>query len=343
MSVTSEWLTFCAWSYEYNQPVRLETTEILTPYLEAGETYTIWLQTVYDYPAATNCFDTLTVSNVGRWLAGGTTTPGAEGSRYHFQASEAAYYRIEVTGGELGIIAPNGTVTWTTDPYEVKLEAGETYVYMLRGSGEITAKVTKVIYEMNLINGSNTVTMEPNRHYDVVFQYKAEDGSIVDMDGNSVIALSWEGNLYVYVNGEEYKQGTSLTVFESDVTILVKSNGAAEVKITVTVIQDGNNRPVDGVSEAELIANQTAILAVNRDGDGAKATFTAEVGGTYSLTTYDAKAMVYVVSADGTKTLVLTGQGDYSFTLDAGQTIEFFVDTTDESTASISLVVTPGN
>ena len=435
LKVASQWLTFCRWDDAFNEPVRLETMQILTPYMEAGEVFTTWLETVYDYPAATNCYDTLTITNVGEKLSfgalgepildetvygsaennvlsvelnipetghyritvtgarsaelyagedrlsgidgvydvslsasikytirihgegrmnvqvipvdysamGGMVTPGATGSRYCFQAMNNCYYRIEVTNGELGIIAPNGNVSWTKDVYEVNMKVNDTYSFMLRGDGEVGVKVTEVDYSVDLVNGDNTVTLEPNRHYNVNFLYRGEgQTNTVDMDSNNVVALSWEGSLYVYVNGQEYKQGTSLRLMESEVTIMVKSNGAAEVKIQVTILEDANNRPVDGTSEAVLEANQAAILAVNRDGDGAKATFTATVGGTYTLTTYDAKAMIYVVAADGTKTQVLVGAGDYSFALDGGETIEFFVDTTDNSVASISLVVAPG-
>lgn len=344
LSVNSEWLTFCEMGDTYAVPVRLETTQVLTPYMEAGQVYTTWLQTVYNYPAATNVYDTLTVSNVGELLGIGyhTVHPGAEGSRFSFQATQDCYYRIQVYGGELGVVASNGTVTWTSNAYEVNMTAGNTYVFMLRGSGYVDVDISTVVYSVNLANGTNNVTLEPNKLYNVNFKYNASDGSVEDMDSNSVIALSWEGSLNVYVNGEEYQQGSSLSLLNNTVTILVKSNGAANVKITVTVLEDANDREVDGVSEAQLTLNQTAILAVNRDGDGAKATFTAETGGTYTLTTYDAKAMIYVVAADGTKTQVLVGAGDYSFQLDGGQTIEFYVQTTDASAASISVVVAAG-
>ncbi len=440
LKVASQWLTFCRWGEEFGEPVRLETMEILTHYMEAGEVFTTWLETVYDYPAATNCYDTLTVTNVGELLTfedhvivdtdvdtlkytyyllcgnkaayyritvtdalsydvevngvlresgrteevyeillqpedeckieihsdphdngagtwylthlkierldgtkGAVVQPGTLGSRYCFQASFDTYYRFEVTGGELGVIAPNGSVTWITDAHEVQMKAGQTYSFMLRGDNDVTLKTYPVYYSVDLVNGSNTVTLEPNRHYNVSFLYRGEGQSDTeDMSLNSIVSLSWEGNLYVYVNGEEYKQGSKLELMNNVITVMVKSNGASEVKIKVTLLEDANNRPVDGVSEAILEVNQTAILAVNRDGDGAKATFTATVGGTYTLTTYDAKAMIYVVAADGTKTQVLVGAGDYSFALDGGETIEFFVDTTDNSAASISLVVAPG-
>lgn len=342
LKVASQWLTFCRWDDAFNEPVRLETMEILTHYMEAGEVFTTWLETVYDYPASTNCYDTLTVTNVGELLnlGGSTVTPGTSGSRYCFQATEDAYYRIEFSNGELGVIAPNGSVTWISTAYEVMLKAGQTYSFMVRGTGNVSLSITTVTYSVELVNGDNTVTLEPNRHYNVNFLYRGEGQTdTVDMDRNSVVSLSWEGNLYVYVNGVEYKQGSKLELMNNVITVMVKSNGASEVKIKVTVLEDANNRPVDGVSEAELVLNQTAILAVNRDGKGAKATFTAEVGGSFTLTTYDEKAVIYVVAADGSTTQVLTGAGAYNFQLDAGQTIEFYVETSDQSVASISLVV----
>ena len=343
LSVSNEWLTFCRWGEEFNEPVRLEVTQVLTPYMEAGEVFTTWLETVYDYPASTNVYDTLTVTNVGMKLEEvvNTVTPGAAGSRFCFQALQSGYYRITVTGGELGILAADESVTWITNAYEVNLEMDYTYSFLVRGAGSVQVQIEPVIYALQLMDGDNTVYMEPNRYYDVTFLYNSVSG-VVDMDMNSNIALTWEGNLYVYVNGVEYTQGGTIELLNTRVQILVKSNGGTDVNIKVTMIYDANDQEVQGASHADLVVNQTAILAVNRDGVGATASFTAEVGGSYTLTAYDAKVLVYVVAPNGTQTQVLVGNGTYSFRLNAGATINFFIQTNDESVASISLVVTAG-
>lgn len=346
MQVHSPWLTFAQMGDVHTVPVRLETMEVLTPYMLAGDTYTIWLQTVYDYPEATNVYDTLTVSNVGEMLNIGSNTvlPGAEGSRYCFQAAASTYYRIEVSGGELGVIAPNGSISWTSDAYEVNLTMDQTYSFMLRGSGNVTVNVSAVDYSMDLFEGSNTITMEPNKYYSVIFKYTKPDGSVKDMSLNSSVALNWEGNLLVFVNGKEYTRGSTIMLLDSKVEILLKNNGAANVKINVTLVDDADIRDiVEGSSNAELFLHQVVTLAVNRDSDGATAYYTAEIGGTYTLQTFDSKAVVYVVSANGTQTVVLNGAGTYSFNLNVGETITFFVDSSDGSMMSIDVLLTPGS
>ena len=279
-------------------------------------------------------------------LTGGTVTPGAEGSRYCFQAKSSTYYRLEVTGGELGVIASNGNVTWISDAYEVQLSAGQTYTFLLRGAGAVTVNISAVEDSMSLADGDNTVYMEPGRYYDVNFMYNTvdENGAPIQvaMDINSVISLSWEGNLIVFVNGVEYSRGADIPLLNTNVQILLKNNGGTDVKIKVTLVYDSNTSVIEGESEMALTVNQTAILAVNRDGAGAKATFTAEVGGTYTLTTYDVKALVYIVHADGSMSQVLVGADTYTFNLGVGETIEFFFNTNDESAASLSVLLTPG-
>lgn len=434
LQVHSQWLTFAQMGDVHDEPVRLETMEVLTHYLTAGEVYTIWLQTVYNYPEATNVYDTLTVTNVGEKLnfgvvgdtvlektvhgssennvipvdlqiptagtyriivtgartanlyygedvlanidgfyevdlnasdkykitlhgegamsvkvvpvdyslIGGTVTPGAEGNRYCFQAPASFYYHIAVTGGELGIVASNGNVTWTSDAYEVNLTQGQAYSFMLRGDGEVSVTIYAVDYSMDLNVGDNSVYMEPNKFYAVNFKYTKPDGTVKDMSLNSSVALTWDGNLTVYINGEVYTRGATITLLDSNVEILLKNNGGTDVKINVILVDDADIREiVEGSSNAQLYLHQVATVAVNRDCKGATAYFTAEESGTYTLTTGDAKAKVWVLAADGSKTEVIVGIGTYDFMLDAGETIQFYIDSDDGSMMSLNLQLTP--
>lgn len=337
LKVHNEWLTFAQMGDVYIEPVRLETMEVLTHFMQAGEVYTIYLQPVYDYPESTNIYDTLSITNVGEKLSIGshTVAPGAEGTRYCFTASSSAYYRIEVTNGELGIVASNGTISWTTAPYEVELKIGQTYSYLVRGAGDVTVKTSSHTYNTELNEGENTVTLEPNKHYTVNF---------AGIDINSYVALSWEGSLDVRVNGVEYTQGATIELLSSEVTVLVKGNGATEVKITVTMVEGGGDDiTIEGDSDATLMLHTYVKVAVHRDGTGALARFTAEIGGTYTLTSGSENATVSIQYANGTREQIIVGMDTYSFNLDVGEEIVFYIETVDEEPDSIPLMLTPGN
>ena len=336
LQVHNQWLTFAQMGEIYNTPVRMETMEVLTHYMTAGEVYTIWLQTVYDYPESTNVYDTLTITNVGEKLSVGSNTvnPGAAGSRYCFQVSQSSYYRITVSGGELGVIASNGSITWTSAPYEVNLGINQTYTFMLRGDGDVQIHVESVDYSLSLEEGDNQVVLVPNRFYEVI----TESGTA--MDPNNQVTFTWVGNIYIYVDGREIAQGETVSIMHSSITVLAKGSTDVEAVITVTIAYD-SNAGVEGQTEAALYLNQVALLAANKEGSntGAKADFVAEYGGTYTLTCQTEGALIYVVSSTGTNTLVITGAGSYTFSLDAGETIEFFVNTENGEAMTVALIV----
>ena len=340
MTVNSEWLTFCEWVPELKQPRRLETMEILTGFMKAGETYETWLQTVYNYPGTTNVYDILTIDNVGIKLGVGssTATPGAAGDRYCFQATSSSYYNISVTGGELGIIAPSGAISWTTNSYEVQLEKGKTYVFMLRGEN-VSVNIKTVDYSISLVEGENIKTLVPNRHYTLLTSNSNTDATST----NNNIALTWEGNMAVYVNGVEVAQGESFALMNATVTMLAKGSSDVEVVINLIITHDSNSE-VPGETNAALVLDTVTQMCVNKEalGQDAVATFTAEIGGTYTLKGMSDNGMIYTVSATGEKTLQFTGQGSYTFQLSAGETIEFRINCQKGGTETVEIQVVAG-
>ena len=139
-----------------------------------------------------------TVINVGQ----NALDPMEQGQKYTFIADETSYYGISVEGGYVGIIAPNGSVNWTTY-YETKLNLGYSYTFMVRGEGvesvpaapsegaakKIKINIEAVAYDLVLNEGTNTVTMKPAKEYDISF------GEYFQRDENGEYAQKTEQKL----------------------------------------------------------------------------------------------------------------------------------------------------
>lgn len=344
LSVSDKLLTFCRWSEDYNQPVRMETTEVLTGYLEKGQVFTTWLQTVYNYEEATNLFDTLNVANVGKMVeVGETTLPAStEGQKYTFQASGTTYYSIYAENGQIGIIANNGSVTWT-DYYEVKVTHGYSYSFMVRGEGDengnIQLHIGTITYAIDLSEGENNVIMTPAKEYDLTFLNNA--------DPNRNIKLTWDNStqVMVFVNGEAYLQGTEVALLHNTFTVVAMGQTDIDVLFTVEITNPSEGG-ISGDKDAILVANQMAMLAIANPGDVATATFTAEVGGTYTFYCYTQGVNVYQQYTDGTQSLLFSNEnsadGTYTFQVNAGDTVIFAVSAIDPAdTMSVMVMVGP--
>ena len=357
-SVDTAWLTFCYWSETHNQPVRgdgdlLEKQQILTGWLEAGEVFTTWLQTVYNYPDSVDCRDTLTITNIGQMVELGESdlTVDNSGSKYTFTANETTYYCLAAENGEIGIIGANGNVTWLSY-YEVKVQAGYSYTFMVRGEGDVKLHIDKTYYNTTVDAGLNTILLKPAKEYDVTFgtyYLLNADGSVSDkqaeIDDNCFVKLNWTNTrLQVFVNGAQIQPGTVIEVMHSVVTIKLLSNAEAEVELAVEVT---NPKSVDdapeGEKEAILQSNQQATLLIQGGMSPATAEFTAEYGGTYTFTCKsDVQVDVYVRAANGEDHLIFSGtDGSYNIQLEAGQTITFVVKCALESDVNAFVMIAP--
>ena len=367
LAVDSQWLTFCYWSETHNQPVRgdgdlLEKQQVLTGWLEAGEVYTTWLQTVYNYPDSVDCRDTLTITNIGEMVEIGnlTLTPGAEGSKYTFTALETLYYCLTATDGQIGVIGANGKITWT-NYYEVKVEAGYSYSFMVAGDGEVKVDITTKIYNTTVNEGSNVITLAPAKEYDVIFdQYflRDENGQIkLDANGEPLFAgismiedrnrnvrLTWTNpRLAVYVDGVQVQSGVEVELLHSKVIIKVLSNVETEVELTVEVT-NAKVGELTGETNAILQMNLESKLLINGKLEPATAAFTAEYGGTFVLTCSSSVSVnVSIRNADGTTALKFTTtpneSSTFEFQLEAGQTITFLVEVSGETAVNAFMTV----
>ena len=419
LNVTSEYLSFSEWGLGgFNKPVRTESTQQLTPELKKGETFTTWLQTVYNYPASTNVNDTLTIINVGTLLTLGdrsematigygphtftaeqdgtliitlenaifgfaddngdidwtvdnelvremkagesveyyvmkdydeynivrtinflqTCTTTAAGQSFSILAKESTYYKISVVDGEIGITT-NGVTQWVAakevdgqmvSSYEVKMVAGNTYVFQIRSNnGTVMPTVMPVHYEIDMSQMWNkdassmldmgkeyTVNMVPSKLYDL---------QIPDEMLKLKVKLNWQyKGVTVYVDGQVYKQGTEIFLQDlKTLTAKLQNNVAMDVTFSMTVTY----APVqeEAVTEGKLTLNKDMLFLVEAESQ-AKATYTAEVGGTYILTNFTNGAIIYVVDSMGQMgELVIANEGNYVFQLEADETIEFII------------------
>jgi hypothetical protein len=262
----------------------------------------------------------------------------AEGNRYSFTAKEDTYYHISVMGGEIGITT-NGVTQWIAPKdvggqmiasYEVRMEAGDTYVFQIRGQdGSVFAAVWPVYYEIDMNEmfnseandmaqmGKNyTVNMVPGKVYTI---------SVPDALMKLRVKLSWQyKGAAVYVDGKPYQIGTEIFLQDvKSITAKLQNNVAVDVVFTMTVTYVPVQQ--EAVTEGNLALNKDMLFLVTVGGQ-AKATYTAEVGGTYILTNFTSGARIYVVNELGQIGELVISDGDsYSFQLEADETVQFII------------------
>ena len=443
LNVTSEELSFSEWGRGgFDHPVRTESTQQLTPEMKKGDTFTTWIQAVYDYAKSTNINDTLTIINVGALLdlnvvgtktytlddydltrelsytaqetglvtirlengvfgfknangdieygtemelvkemAAGETLVyyvghnggqgpakqtvtflsrrqvGATGDRYSFTAAEDCYYRISVVDGEIGITV-NGVTQWVAPKeengqmiatYEVKLTAGDTYVYQVRSnSASSLVMVENVRYTVDMDEMYNqdagtmlemgqdyTMTMIPGKEYNF---------AVPDDMLQLKVKLTWDyKGLTVYVDGQEYKMGTEIYLQDIKyITAKLRNNVPVDVTFSLAVTYASVNE--DAVTEGVLPLNKDKNFLVEANSQ-AKASYTAEAGGTYILTCYTKGARIYKVNEMGEigELVIAVSNEDYVkyvFQMEADETVEFIILTADGRQMTVKLSMT---
>ncbi len=326
--------------------------EALDGEMQIGESVRYYVLPVDESQAVTRTF------SFQRWSK---VTP--EGKIYSFTADETSYYNISVVSGEIGITI-NGVTQWVAakdvdgqmvSSFEVRVEEGETFVFQIRSQdAAVIAEVNPVAYVIDMTNMYNgdattpeemgkdyTVNMVPSKEYDLI----VPDGHAWQSDMlNLKVKLTWDyKGVFVTLNGEPYKQGTEISLRDvQSLTARLQNNVNKDVKFTLEVTY----APVkeDYPTTGELTPDEGMLmLQVLGNGQTATATFTASVGGTYTLKCDTMGAVVMIRDAEGNLTSsVLVGQGMYTFQVDAGQTVEFVIDSTNGDPLVVSLSLLSG-
>ena len=283
-----------------------------------------------------------------------TVSVTKDGSRFSFTATQNSYYAIYALGGaEIGVTT-NGVTQWVSGKivngvmaavYEVKMEAGQTYVFQIRGRiSNVQAMVKPVYYQVDMgqmfdqyadsmeaMGKDYVANMIPSKVYDLV---------IPDHMLKLRVKLSWNyKGVTVYVDGQEYKMGTEIYLQDvKSITARLRNNVALDVTFTLTVTY----APIkeEALTEGELALNKDMQFLVEAGGS-ATATFTASVGGTYILTNFTAGARIYIRDEMGQLSeLVISDMNSYTFRLEADQTVEFVIFSDDGQELLVQLTLT---
>ena len=326
--------------------VQYGTESLLSKQMTAGEELTYYVKHNGAVEAAKQ-----TVSFCGIYQT------SAEGDRFSFTAQENGYYRISVENGEIGITV-NGVTQWVAAKdqdgrmvatYEVNMVAGDTYVFRIRSqSGEVKTVVETVRYAINMgdmydktadsmleMGKELTVNMVPSKLYSL---------DIPDEMLQMKVKLSWDyKGVTVYVDGQVYKMGTELFLQDvKSITAKLQNNVAVDVKFSLLVTYASVQE--EAVTEGVLPLNKDKTFLVEAESQ-AKASYTAEAGGTYILTCYTKGARIYRVNELGEMgELVLAVSNEdyvsYQFQLEADEKVEFIILTADGKQMTVKLLLT---
>ena len=181
---------------------------------------------------------------------------------------------------------------------------------------------------LDCANGSSSVSAE-----EVFTRLGAE--VVVIVVGTSVVVTG------AVVTCSAVVVSTSYPIFLQDVrsiTAKLQNNVAVDVTFSLTVTYAPIQQ--EAVTEGKLTLNKDMLFLVEAESQ-AKATYTAEVGGTYILTNFTQGALIYVVDSMGQMNeLVIANGGEYVFQLEAYETVTFIILSADGQELTVQLTLT---
>jgi hypothetical protein len=225
------------------------------------------------------------------------------------------------------------------------MEAGQTYVFQIRGRISTVKVMVKPVHyhiemeqmfdqyadSMEAMGKDYVANMVPSKVYDL---------TIPDNMLKLKVKLYWDyKGVTVYVDGKEYQKGTEIYLQDvNSITARLQNNVAVDVTFTMTVTYAPAQQEI--VTEGELALNKDMQFLVEAGGS-ATATYTASVGGTYILTNFTAGARIYIRDAMGQLSeLVISDMNNYTFQLEANETVEFVILSADGEELVVQLTLT---
>ena len=297
--------------------------------LKKGEKFSFYVSVdIYEYDGTDDITDTVTVSYLG-YVPGGSGVYDAKVGVLNSYVSEyeASDFVLTALNGDL--LSVDGGKTWVGS-VQLSVADSAAISYLVKSNSEsdtVQVTVERIAYEFTLNVGTQTQTMIPGTEYTVFLRGTADEAHYVSY------ILSWNTpDLAVYFGTAPISSGGKVDRYSEYYSLVMVYNGDASTDIQFVLedpyVPDSGNDDPSGDANALKVGNNAIHVTVeNNFCAGTTVTFTAQTAGNYILSPANGELNADVVISDEftSESIVMP----YVFTLEAGQSIEFTVFTTD--------------
>lgn len=316
-----------------------------TAELSKGDKVTLYVSVdTYENEGAEDITDTITVSYLG-YVPEGSGTYEAKADAMNGYVSEyvASDFVLTAQNGEISI---DGGSTWAESVRVSVEDLGFVKYWVKSNSGSDTVSVTvqRIAYEFTLNVGTQTQNMVPGKEYTVFLTGSADPAHYINY------VLSWNNpDLSVIFGATVIASGDTVSQYNEYYSLVMVYNGTGATDITFTLedpyVPEGSEGGSTGGGEGTTVlsvgSNSIYVTVNNYFCEGTTVSFTAETAGTYLISPADGEMNADITISDEFSSESLTMP--YTFTLEAGETIEFTVFTSAYMTLTedyIDLVIT---
>ena len=286
---------------------------------------------IYEYDGTDDITDTVTVSYLGFVPAGTSGIYNAKVDAMNSFVSEYEASDFVLTAMNGDQISVDGGKTWQTSVQLSVATNGSITYWVMSASNSDTVQVSieRIAYEFTLHVGTQIQTMIPGKEYTVFLTGTQDQAHYVSY------ILSWNTpDLSVTFGGNTVTSGGTISQYNEYYSLILVYNGASSAAIQFTLTdpyvpddgQGGSTTKPETATTLSEGSNSVYVTVTDYFCAGTTVTFTAEAAGTFILAPADGEMNADVVVADDFTSESITMP--YTFTLEAGETIEFTVFTT---------------
>ena len=299
----------------------------------------------YETDSMDDITDTVTVTYLGYVPTGtsGIYNAKVEAMNSYVSEYEASDFVLSALNGDE--ISIDGGQTWNASVQLSVADNGSITYWVKSNSGSDTVQVhvERIAYEFTLNVGSQTQNMIPGKEYTVFLTGSADNAHYV------TYILAWNNpDLSVSFGNASISSGGNVNQYNEYYSLIMIYNGTAAADITFTLEDpyvpegsEGGSTGGEGTTALTVGTNSVYVTVIDYFCTGTTVTFTAETAGTYVLSPADGEMNADITISDEFSSESITMP--YTFTLEAGETIEFTVITTAYMTLTedyIELVIT---
>ncbi len=302
--------------------------------LSVGGKITLYVSVnIYEYDGTDDITDTVTVSYLGFVPAGTSGIYNAKVDAMNSFVSEYEASDFVLTAMNGDQISVDGGKTWQSSvQLSVATNGSITYwVKSASNSDTVQVSIERIAYVFTLNVGTQTQSMIPGKEYTVFLRGSADDAHYV------TYVLAWNNpDLIVSFGGVAITSGGNVNQYSDYYSLIMVYNGTATADVQFTLTDpyvpdsDGGNSG-DGSSvnggALEVGNNAVNVTVTNNYCAGTVVTFTAPEAGTFTLSPADGELNAEVMISEGYSSEIVTLP--YVFTLDAGESVEFIIFTTE--------------